>query len=192
MPLCKVYMYIVKPRIVLKKKKSSLCRLNRDNARFRRACNCSESRHPQLFHVSLSFENHFFFFFNWSFPGGSVGKESACNAGVTGSIPGSGRSPGEGNGNLLQDSCLENSLDRGSGQATVHGVTWTVVTMGSLKKKKKRNSHLNFLKEWDTNFHKTVSWLKNWIGKSFFQCLVLLECGCLQEGLDISSHFGSL
>ena len=54
-----------------------------------------------------------------------------------GSIPESRRSPGERNGNLLQDSCLENSLDRGSGQATVHGVTWTVVTMGSLKKKKK-------------------------------------------------------
>ena len=42
------------------------------------------------------------------FPGGSVGKESACNAGDLGSIPGSGRSPGEGNGNPLQYSCLEN------------------------------------------------------------------------------------
>ena len=45
------------------------------------------------------------------FPSGSVGKESACNAGDLGSIPGSGRSPGEGNGNLLQYSCLENSMD---------------------------------------------------------------------------------
>ena len=43
---------------------------------------------------------------------GSDGKESACNAGDPGSIPGSGRSPGEGNGNPLQDSCLENSMDR--------------------------------------------------------------------------------
>ena len=44
--------------------------------------------------------------------GGSDGKESACNAGDPGSIPGSGRSPGEGNGNPLQYSCLENSMDR--------------------------------------------------------------------------------
>ena len=42
------------------------------------------------------------------FPGGSAGKESACNIGDPGSIPGSGRSPGGGNGNLLQQSCLEN------------------------------------------------------------------------------------
>ena len=48
------------------------------------------------------------------FPGGSDGKESACNAGDLGLIPGSGRSPGEGNGNLLQYSCLENSMDRGT------------------------------------------------------------------------------
>ena len=45
------------------------------------------------------------------FPGGSEGKASARNAGALGSIPGSGRSPGEGNGNLLQYSCLENSMD---------------------------------------------------------------------------------
>ena len=49
-------------------------------------------------------------------------KESTCNAGDTGSIPGSGRSPGEGNGNLLQYSCLENPRDRGAWLATVHGV----------------------------------------------------------------------
>ena len=56
---------------------------------------------------------------------GSVGKESACNAGDLDSIPGSGRSPGEGNGNLLQYSCLENSMDRGAGQATVQGTAKT-------------------------------------------------------------------
>ena len=56
------------------------------------------------------------------FPGGSDGKESACHAGDPGSIPGLGRSPGEGNGNPLQYSCLENSIDRGAWQATVHGV----------------------------------------------------------------------
>ena len=60
------------------------------------------------------------------FPGGSVGKKkSACNAGDIGdlgSIPGSGRSLGGGNGNLLQYSCLENSMDRGAWRVTVHGV----------------------------------------------------------------------
>ena len=48
------------------------------------------------------------------FPGGSDGKASACNAGDPGSIPGSRRSPGEGNGNPLQHSCLENPMDRGA------------------------------------------------------------------------------
>ena len=57
------------------------------------------------------------------FPGGSDGKESACNAGDLGSVPGSGRSPGEGNGNPLQYSCLENHKDREVWQATIHGVT---------------------------------------------------------------------
>ena len=57
------------------------------------------------------------------FPYSSVGKESACNAGDPGSVPGSGRSPGEGNGNPLQYSCLENLKDRGAWWATVHGVT---------------------------------------------------------------------
>jgi len=56
------------------------------------------------------------------FPGGSDSKESACNAGDPSSMPGSGRSPGGGNGNPLQYSCLENSMDRGAWQAIVHGV----------------------------------------------------------------------
>ena len=55
-------------------------------------------------------------------PSGSDGKESACNAGDTVLIPGLGSSPGEGNGNPLQYSCLENSMDRGAWQAVVHGV----------------------------------------------------------------------
>ena len=57
------------------------------------------------------------------FPGGSFSKESACNARDPGSIPGSGRSFGEGSGNPLQYSCLGKSMDRGDGQATVHGVS---------------------------------------------------------------------
>ena len=54
-------------------------------------------------------------------------KESACSAGDTGSIPGLGRSPGEGNGNVLQFSCLENAMERGAWQYIVHGVakSWT-------------------------------------------------------------------
>ena len=57
------------------------------------------------------------------FSGGSFGKESTCNAGDLGLIPELGRAPGEGNGNQLQYSCLENSVDRGAWWATVHGVT---------------------------------------------------------------------
>ena len=56
------------------------------------------------------------------FPGGSDGKESACNGGDLGSIPVSGRSPGGGIGYPLQHSCLENPMDRGVWWATVHGV----------------------------------------------------------------------
>ena len=71
-------------------------------------------------------------FFGWEngpltlllgFPGGSDGKESSCNAGDLGSIPGSGRSNREGNGYPLQYSCLENSRERGAWWFTVYGVT---------------------------------------------------------------------
>ena len=65
-----------------------------------------------------------------AFLGGSDGKESACNAGELGLIPGSGRSPGGGNRYPLQYSCPENSMDRGARQATVYGVakSWTRTT----------------------------------------------------------------
>ena len=61
------------------------------------------------------------------FSGGSDGKESACHVEDLGLIPGLRRSPGEGNGNTFQYSCLENSMDRGAWWATVRGVTknWT-------------------------------------------------------------------
>ena len=62
------------------------------------------------------------------FPGGSDGKASAYNVGNPGSIPGSGKSPGEGNGNPLQYSCLENPVDGGACQATVHGVAESDMT----------------------------------------------------------------
>ena len=66
-------------------------------------------------------------FWGEGLPCGSDGKESACNAGESGLIPGSERSSEEGNGNLLQYSCLENSMDRGAWWATVHEVakSWT-------------------------------------------------------------------
>ena len=57
------------------------------------------------------------------FPGGLDGKASACSEGDPGSIPGSGRSPGRGNGNPLQYPCLENSMDRGAWWAVAHGIS---------------------------------------------------------------------
>ena len=59
---------------------------------------------------------------SYGFPCLSVSKESACNAGDLGWIPGSGRSLGEENGTPLQSSCLENPMDRGAQWAIVHGV----------------------------------------------------------------------
>ena len=68
--------------------------------------------------------------------GCSVGKESTCDAGDTehmGSIPGSGRSPGEGNGNPFQYPCLKNPMDKGAWQATVQSVSYLVLKKTSLK-----------------------------------------------------------
>ena len=66
-----------------------------------------------------------------SFPGGSDGKKSACSAGDLGLIARSRRSPGEGNGNPLYYSCLENSLDRGAWWAIYHGVTKSQTQLSS-------------------------------------------------------------
>ena len=84
------------------------------------------------------------------FPGGSIGKESACNAGDLGFIPASGKSTGEGNGNSLYYSCLGNPMDRGASQAIVHGVTRVrhdLVTKQPPKKNtlEKMNSFYNIL-----------------------------------------------
>ena len=85
-------------------------------------CQCSSlSQHFPLYVLEFFFI--ILLFFNWGFPGGSDSKESACSAGDPGLILGSGRSPGERNGNPLQYSCLENSMYRGTWQATVHWVT---------------------------------------------------------------------
>ena len=70
------------------------------------------------------------------FPGGSEVKASACDAGDLGLIPGSGRSSGEGNGNPLQYSCLENPMYRGAWWATVHGVAKSQTRLSSFTQKK--------------------------------------------------------
>ena len=72
-------------------------------------------------------------------PGSSVVKNLPANAGDTGSIPGSGRSHGEGNGNSLQYSCLQNPMDRGAGRATVHGVAESDMTL---------HRHIHLLLHW--------------------------------------------
>ena len=89
------------------------------------------------------------------FPGGSVDKELACSAGDPGLIPGLGRSPGEGNGDPLQYSCLKNPMDRGAWQAIVHEVTGvghnlltkppptTTITLVSRNTTEKRNPWSN-------------------------------------------------
>ena len=72
------------------------------------------------------------------FTGGSEVKASACNVGDLGSIPGSGRCPGEGNGNPLQYSCLESPMDGGSWWAAVQGGLKELDTTEQLQKKKKK------------------------------------------------------
>ena len=85
-------------------------------------------------------------YFECGFLGGSEVKASACNVGDLGSIPGSGRSPGEGNGNPLQYSCLENPMDGGAWWATVHGVA-----------KSRTPLHFHFLSEDQSKFSVHVS-----------------------------------
>ena len=68
------------------------------------------------------------------FPGGSDGKGSPCNVGDLGSIPALGRSPGEGNGNPLQYSCLENPMEGGAWWATVHGVAKSRTQLSNIPK----------------------------------------------------------
>ena len=66
-----------------------------------------------------------------SFPGGSASKESVCHGGNLGSVPGSGRYPGEGPGNPLQYSCLGNLMDRGAWWVTTHGVAKSQTPMSN-------------------------------------------------------------
>ena len=78
---------------------------------------------PRKVHLFFLIKKKFSYFYFIGLPRWFSGKESACNVGHAGSIPGWGRSPGEGNGNPLQYSCLENPMDRRTFLATIHGVT---------------------------------------------------------------------
>ena len=80
-----------------------------------------QSQVPMNILLSITFKGYVYI--TPGFPSGSDGKESACNMGDLGLIPGLGRSPGEGNGYLLQYSGLENSMDRGTWLATFHSIT---------------------------------------------------------------------
>ena len=83
-----------------------------------------------------------------AFPHSSVGKASASNVGNQGSIPGSGSSPGEANGSPLQYSCLENPMDKGSWQATVHGVTRDLVLLKKQSLLYDQSGLLLFVQRW--------------------------------------------
>ena len=88
------------------------------------------------------------------FPHSSVGKVSACNARDLGSVPGSGNSPGEGNGNPLQCSCLENPMDRGAWQTTVHRVTKTQLSaLSFFIMLRNNNSYLSVIYHFRLNVH---------------------------------------
>ena len=102
----------------------------------------------------------------------SDGKESACSAEDQVSVPGWGRSPGEGNGNPLQYSCLENPMDRGAWQATVHGVakSWTQLMFYVLTKlEEKKNRDLTWHLVAHITKSKYTSHTNSWFMCSFIQ-----------------------
>ena len=84
--------------------------------------NCATDLNWLIAYFNTYINNNYILLF-WRFPGGSDGREYTWNVGDPGSIPGSGISPGEGNGNPLQYSCLENSMDRGAWWAIVYRIT---------------------------------------------------------------------
>ena len=95
---------------------------------------------------------------NLSFPGGSDCKASAYNVGDLGSIPGSGRSPGEGNGNPLQYSCLENPMDRGAWWATDHGVAKSWKWLSDFPWLCRSQQTGKFFKRWEYQTTLSASW----------------------------------
>ena len=89
-------------------------------------------------------------------PDGSDGKEPACNVGDLGSVPGLGRSPGEGHGNPLQYFCLENPMDGGSWRATLHVVTerWTQLSTAQQHSTSIFTLHARIFKQQEENLTK--------------------------------------
>ena len=95
------------------------------------------------------------------FPGGSDDEESTCSAGDLGLIPGSGRSPGEGNGNPLQFFCLENSTDGGAWWSAAHGTAKSRTSLSdvhSLTQAGKRKDYLSLIKDIYENPELTYTW----------------------------------
>ena len=113
----------------------------------------------------------------WSvkcFPGGLAIEQSSCNVGDLGSIPGLGRSPGEGNGYPLQYSCLENSMDRGTWQAIVHGVAKSRTWLNDF--------HSTHLSEWISTRRQKIS-----AGEGMEK----MEPSCTVDGIvNRNSHYG--
>ena len=139
----------------------------------------------------------------WGFAGGSDSKESACNAGHTGSVPGLGRSPGGGHGNPLQCSCLENPMDRGAWWAMVHRVA---KSRTRLKPTKQQQQHGG---SWNVNGTscptlKQGRWLftppccdlsltvgcRRWSTLGLGTLLLLAEANPPEKGTSISSYLG--
>ena len=89
---------------------------------------------------------------SWGFHSNSDGKESTWNAGDLGLIPGLRRSPGEGHGNPLQYSCLENPMDRGAWQATVHRVAQSRTRLNQLRARAHTHTHTH------THTHQLLEW----------------------------------
>ena len=116
----------------------------------------------------------FVFYTNlWTFPGGSDDKESACNVVDLGSTSGSGRSPGEENGYPLQLSCLENPMDRGAWQATVHRSVWSRIWLS--------DRHYGYLKMSFQNLSSEINCDRAeagdvWIEMQRAHCCLMINC----------------
>ena len=105
-------------------------------------------------------------------PCSSDGKESACNAGDPGSMPGWGRSPGEGNGNPLQYSCLENPMDRGAWRTTVQGVAESNMTEWLTLLHWSTVKTLTFTLKWEGNcrvLSTSVMWAEFYLNRTQFR-----------------------
>ena len=110
----------------------------------------------------------------------SVGKETACNAGDMDLIPGSGRSPGAGNGNPFQYPCLENPMDRGAWRATVHGITrsWTRFETNMQSLTGRVTEKVSSFNKY--TIYRIIIYLYEW------SCRILAPCGSLRNRLNYS------